>query len=224
MTDKQWGYCGDIAPQHWKQLGVLDESRGGQQSPIDLPDQIPLHTEGLLVHYKPSHCGLINTGHTVEVYTRESNYIELDGERYDFVQLHFHAPSEHTRVGRQYAVECHFVHANAQRGSAVLAVLLEKGERSTFFDTFFANLPQEPGQEHSLEEVVDFEALLPTHQEFCRYTGSLTTPPCSEGVEWIIMRQPMQVKGASLAMFTRLYSGNSRPLQPLCNHMSDTFK
>jgi carbonic anhydrase len=157
----------------------------------------------------------LNNGHTVQVNYDTGSYIELNGDRYDLVQFHFHAPSEHSINGRLAEAELHLVHKSAAGNLAVVGILIEAGAENPAFRSTWDNLPAEKGQVQQLSVEVDATGMLPANQETYRYTGSLTTPPCTEGVKWFVMTEAIKMSDTQLAAFTKIFEGNNRPVQPL---------
>jgi carbonic anhydrase len=158
----------------------------------------------------------INNGHTIQVNYSEGDTMTIGDTNYELIQFHFHAPSEHTVLGKQYPMEMHFVHKSPSGALAVIGVFIEKGAHNAAFDPIFSNLPREKGVESHYEHVqVNVDDLLPHSHKSYRYDGSLTTPPCSEGVKWIVMQSPIQLSAAQIWWFTSRIEGNNRPVQPL---------
>jgi len=200
-----------------------------QQSPIDIvPDKALAATfSALLFKYKPTPLTIENTGHYVEVPYNPTSYLYVGTQPtdvYQLVQFHFHAPSEHTINGVRYDAELHLVHINVIGQTAVVAVLLKSSAAGlAIFDTIMANSPTSPGGTELSEEVNVFD-LLPFGRGFYRYAGSLTTPACSEGVQWFVMQDPVPITPGALAklhsvisLFPNygLYPNNNRPIANL---------
>ena len=227
-ADPVWHYEGDEGPAHWGTLSPQFAScqSGRAQSPIDIvaparrdtPDAVVLKfaaTSLRIVHHEHV-ADAINNGHTIQVNYSDGDTLTVGGRAYQLVQYHFHAPSEHSVNGRQFPMEMHLVHVNAEGQLAVIGVLISEGTPNAAFDPIWANLPVTKGVEHHLEHVtVDVDALLPTAHTTYRYEGSLTTPPCSEGVKWFVMTTPIALSKAQIGAFTALFHGNNRPVQPL---------
>jgi len=141
------------------------------------------------------------------------NALQIMGRRYELVQFHFHRPSEERINGRQYDMSAHLVHKDADGRLAVVAVLLERGRDQALVQTVWNNLPLEKGEPLPAPGVLDPSQLLPTDRAYFTYMGSLTTPPCSEGVLWMVMRQPVQLSANQIGIFSKLYPMNARPIQ-----------
>jgi carbonic anhydrase len=213
-----WGYDGDVGPAYW---GVLEPDwalcgSGEQQSPIDIPSSSPIHAAALEQSYLPSELNIFNNGHTVQINYDPGSTLLVDGEPYELVQYHFHAASEHTVDGTARPMEAHFVHRNADGDLAVVGVFLEPGAENAFYAPIFAHLPATKGEPERVDDVrVDATDLLPGVESHWRYDGSLTTPPCTEQVKWMVMNTPVAVGSEQIASFTALYSGNARPTQAM---------
>jgi len=213
-----WTYEGEEGPEHW---GALDESfavcgTGKSQSPIDVSTTNAEDLANISFHYQPSEVNILNNGHTVQVNYDAGSNIELDGVRYDVVQFHYHAPSEHALNGKLFPAELHIVHKSADGTLAVVGILLEEGGQNKAFQPFVDNLPTEKSDVKDAGVKINATELLPAVQTTYRYSGSLTTPPCSEGVHWNLMTTPVEISSEQLnALETLFEEGNNRPVQPL---------
>ncbi|MBI5345479.1 MAG: carbonic anhydrase family protein, partial [Deltaproteobacteria bacterium] len=165
--------------------------------------------------YKKSTLNIVNNGHTIQVNYDKGSSIKVDGMDYELVQFHFHNPSEHTVSGKAFANEMHLVHRNAKGGLAVVGVLIEAGKEAASFKDIWANLPGKADEKRSLHVTINADELLPKARTFYRYTGSLTTPPCSEGVTWLVLKTPVQMSEAQLKAFNDIFKVNNRPVQPV---------
>lgn len=214
-----WSYSGATGPEHWGSLNPDYKvcSSGDQQSPIDLVDGEHASPPKLTIDYSTSSLDLDSTGHSVEAIPEPQGGIELRGTQYDLIQFHFHAPSEHTFDGKSLPLELHFVNV-AQDGSlAVLGVMAVEGAANPAYDKLIGALPGSEGETATVDGV-DVAALLPADAakaERWVYDGSLTTPPCSEGVSWIVFAKPIELSAEQIAAFTDLYNHNNRPVHPL---------
>jgi carbonic anhydrase len=211
-----WTYAGSDGPSHWGALGKKDIacSEGLQQSPIALdPAQAVPHGEEFQIRYRPSKADLVNNGHTVEADIQGGgDIVTFDGEDYELKQFHFHTPSEHTLDGKRYPLEIHFVNTTDAGRVTVAAVLVEEGAENVAVAELFGNLPM-PGEHIKLRNAVDLSSVLPNDRHALVYTGSLTTPPCTQGVHWIVLRQPVRMSAAQIDAFGHLFPDNHRPLQ-----------
>lgn len=210
-----WSYAGDNGPAHWAGLGDADLAcgEGKLQSPIPLhASQAVPHSAQFQILYRPSKAQVVNNGHTVEAdVAGDADFVVFDGEPYRLKQFHFHAPSEHTLDGKRYPLEIHFVNQSDDGNITVVGAMVEPGAENRALTTIFDGLPTEGRAE--LREEIDLARVLPADRHAWVYTGSLTTPPCTEGVHWIVLRQPVEMSAAQIRAFQRLYPDNHRPLQ-----------
>jgi len=217
-----WGYTGHEAPEHW---GVLSPEykmckEGLSQSPIDISKKVTVAAQDLEAvefDYKTDTESIINNGHTVQVNFKPGSSIKLDGIVFELKQVHFHTPSENTIEGKRFPLEAHFVHASADGKLAVVAVLLEEGTANEALDAIWPKMPKEKAKTGRFERPFGtMSALLPQERSYYRFSGSLTTPPCSEGVRWIVMKQYVSLSKEQAKVFFDLMEGaNSRPVQPI---------
>jgi len=212
-----WSYEGEAGPEHWGQVSPDFEacSKGKSQSPIDIAGPVKAGLETVSFDYKQSKLNAVNNGHTVQVNYDKGSSIKINGVNYDLVQFHFHDPSEHTVNGKSYVMEIHLVHRNANGELAVVSVLIENGAENPAFKALWANLPSGAGEKKDLAETINAADFLPSARTFYHYAGSLTTPPCSEGVSWFVIEKPIQMSEAQIARFREIIKGNNRPVQPL---------
>ncbi|HLO92974.1 MAG TPA: carbonic anhydrase family protein [Burkholderiaceae bacterium] len=211
-----WAYEGEGSPEHWGELKPEYRlcASGQRQSPIDIRDGIRVDLEKIQFDYQPSGFAVLDNGHTVQVNIAPGNSLQVMGRRYELLQFHFHRPSEERINGRQFDMVAHLVHKDPDGRLAVVAVLLERGRDHPLVQTVWNNLPLEKGEALPAPGQMDLTQLLPEDRGYYTYMGSLTTPPCSEGVLWMVMRQPVQLSASQLAIFGRLYPMNARPVQP----------
>ncbi len=210
-----WAYEGEGGPKNWG--GLKPEfakcSTGLRQSPIDIRDGIKVQLDPVQIDYRPSAFRVIDNGHTVQVNMAPGNLIEVIGRRYELLQFHFHRPSEERINGRQFEMVAHLVHKDAEGRLAVIAVLLDRGSAHPLVQTVWNNLPLEKGEEVPAKALIDLNVLLPPERAYFTYMGSLTTPPCSEGVLWMVMKEPVTISTEQISVFSRLYPMNARPIQ-----------
>jgi carbonic anhydrase len=213
-----WTYEGEEGPAHW---GEIDPSyavcgTGKSQSPIDVANPSEQDLTNISFHYQPSEVNILNNGHTVQVNYDPGSYIELDGTRYDVVQFHYHAPSEHTVDGESFPAELHIVHKNADGHLAVIGILLKEGTENIAYQPFISNLPAEKTDAKDAGVKINAMDLLPSVGTTFRYKGSLTTPPCTEDVNWLVMTTPVEISAEQLTALDSLFEGgNNRPVQPI---------
>ncbi|MBN8496780.1 carbonic anhydrase family protein [Accumulibacter sp.] len=211
-----WAYEGEGGPDNWGKLKpeYATCATGKRQSPIDIRDGFRVDLEPIQFVYRPSQFRVVDNGHTVQVEVSGSS-ISLLGRSYDLTQFHFHRPSEERVNGKAFDMVAHLVHRAEDGRIAVVAVLLEKGLENPVIQSVWNNLPLEKNEYVTPPELsIDVSQLLPQDHSYYTYMGSLTTPPCSEGVLWLVLRQPQQISPEQLAIFSRLYRNNARPVQP----------
>ncbi|HEU4852183.1 MAG TPA: carbonic anhydrase family protein [Telluria sp.] len=210
-----WSYEGELGPANWSKINVdwAACSNGKRQSPIDIRNGLKVELEAVTVDYKPSTFSVVDNGHTIETGIAAGNFISVGNRVYELVQFHFHRPSEERIDGKGYEMVVHLVHRDPEGQLAVVAVLLERGAALRPLQTVLNNLPLEKGDVVEPSVVIDPAELLPRTREYYTFMGSLTTPPCSEGVLWVVMKQPMQASPAQMALFARMYPLNARPIQ-----------
>ncbi len=216
-----WDYAGGGGPETWGQMKpeFAKCSNGTRQSPIDIRDGIKVNLDAVQFDYKASGFRVIDNGHTVQVNVGTGNSIEVMGRRYDLVQFHFHRPSEERINGRQFDMVVHLVHKDIDGRLAVVAVLLDRGSAQPIIQNVWNNLPLEKGDEVAARGTINLNELLPAERSYFTYMGSLTTPPCSEGVLWMVMKQPVQVSADQIGIFARLYPMNARPIQSVAGRL-----
>ncbi|MBL9104211.1 MAG: carbonic anhydrase family protein [Myxococcales bacterium] len=187
------------------------------QSPIDLHAVAERGADRLHFDYRPDTLRIQNTGHTVQVDHRSGSTVRAGDQTFELVQYHMHSPSEHTVEGKRYPLEIHLVHRNAAGLLAVVGVLVEEGPESpaeaATTAVIWDHLPATAGAHAEAVSQVDPATLLPADHTHFFYTGSLTTPPCTEHVRWHVMTTPVPLSAAHIAAFRRLYSDNARPVQ-----------
>lgn len=211
----EWGYGGTHNPTHWGELSrdfYLCED-GRDQSPINLVNVVESTPAALEFNYQAVPLVMMNNGHTIEAVYGQGSSIRLDGESYQLLQFHFHTPSEHTIAGKAAPIELHLVHGNAQNQLAVVSVMIEPGETHPVLQNLWAHIPSQGVTEEIAGATVNAASLLPPNHGYLTYRGSLTTPPCSEGVQWIVLDDPIQASEAQIQAFERLYPVNARPIQ-----------
>ena len=213
-----WGYEAENGPELWEKLspeyGLCGV--GIHQSPIDIVNPTPTKLPVITFNYQSTALNIRNTGNTIEVVYPEGSWIEIDGTKYHLLQFHFHAPSEHTVSGNPYDMEMHLVHKSEDGTLAVIGVLIESGSINTAFVPLWHYLPSTAGESEQIQDItLNVLNLLPNPKHTYRYTGSLTTPPCSEGVKWFVLTTPVKMSQSQIAAFKAILNGNNRPVQPL---------
>lgn len=215
-----WSYEGEGSPEHWGSLSEEYKTcqTGMNQSPINIENTLKAHLSPLNVHYTDGPVTLTNNGHTIQagLKTTTGDTVTIDDVPFTLQQFHFHAPSENTVHGKHYAMEAHLVHKDAKGDVAVVAVMFDVGAENPELNALWAAMPEKAEQDAKITAAIDLNALLPTNKTYWRFSGSLTTPPCSEGVTWIVLKQPMTLSEAQLKKFTHtMHHDNNRPVQPL---------
>lgn len=210
-----WGYTGSTGPGEWDKLNSASQacSIGHRQSPIDIVNVEKGALPKLQVKWLPSKGYLLNNGHAIQIGLDNGGSLILDEDEYEFVQAHFHSPSEHWINGQLFPMEAHFVHRNRKSQALAVAVLIAGGGAHEAFGSFASVLPNTADQRHILQGEVSLTSLLPTRLSYWSYSGSLTTPPCSEQVRWIICKEPIHVNDTDIELFRALYPMNARPIQ-----------
>ena len=215
LLPTHWDYEGAGGPESWSKLRPEYNkcATGTRQSPIDIRGGIAVDLEPIRFDYRPSSFSVIDDGHTVRVNVEPGNSITITGRRYELAQFHFHRPSEERINGRQYDMVVHLVHKDVDGRLAVVAVLLDRGSAQAIVQSVWNNLPLEKGDEVHAGTRIDLSQLLPEDKRYYTYMGSMTTPPCSEGVLWMVMKQPVPISVEQVSIFSRLYPMNARPIQ-----------
>lgn len=215
--DIHWSYEGAGAPAKWSSLNPAWKTcdNGKRQSPIDIRDGIRVDLQPIKFDYVPSYFRILDNGHTVQVSVGTGSRIQVMGRSFDLVQFHFHRPSEERVDGRGFDMVAHLVHKDLDGRLAVVAVLIERGDAHPLVQTLWNNLPLEKHDDYAPGVSIDPSQLLPESPEYYTYMGSLTTPPCTEDVLWMVMKQPVQLSADQIAIFARLYPMNARPVQAL---------
>jgi carbonic anhydrase len=214
----QWSYAGEQGPSHWATLNPEFSlcGPGKEQSPINLVWHRPRKKGGEIeFHYKTSAFTVIDDGHTIRADFAPGNYITLGGDRYDLEQVHFHSGSEHTIAGVSMPMELHLVHKNEKGEFAVLGVVLIQGPADGAIQLIWDSIPPHKNVAQKAAASLNPIDFIPKQRTHYSYVGSLTTPPCTEGVNWNVFNTPLTLSKAQILAFRKIYSANSRPVQPL---------
>jgi len=213
-----WTYSGHEGPEHW---GTLDASystctTGKNQSPINLTNMIEGELPSLDVKYKKGGNEILNNGHTIQVNYLPGNTITVGERTFELKQFHFHSPSENTIEGELFPLEAHLVHADAAGNLAVVAVMFREGVENAELEKVWQRIPEKEGVSVVLSSAADANNILPKDHDYYRFNGSLTTPPCSEGVNWFVMKTPVTASKQQIAKFEHvMHHANNRPVQPI---------
>jgi carbonic anhydrase len=210
-----WSYQGATGPDQWGSLDTADRacSVGDQQSPIDVGETIKAQLPPLEIAWGPNPDTIINNGHTIEVNCPTGGALTVGMDKYALKRFHFHRPSEHLVAGKKFPMEAHFVHQSASGSLAVVGALIEAGKANPVFARVVATMPQTAGPAVKADPAINPNGLLPSGHDYYLYSGSLTTPPCSETVSWLLLTNPIEVAAADIAGFAKLYPMNARPVQ-----------
>jgi carbonic anhydrase len=217
-SEGHWGYEGEAGPDKWGGLDAADApcSAGGQQSPINITGAINARQPMLKVGWSKRPDTIVNNGHTIQLDFAEGDTLRLGDRSFALKQFHFHHPSEHLVEGKRFAMEAHFVHAAESGGGlAVVGAFIEPGRRNSVFNKIVSTMAATEGPPVAADPSIDPNGLLPVRRDYFHYEGSLTTPPCSETVDWLVLARPVEVAEADIARFAKLYPMNARPVQLL---------
>ena len=212
-----WTYSGPEDPKHWGQLdpAFASCSNGHHQSPIDIKGAKKADLPALKIDYNAVPLSIIDNGHTVMINYAPGSTLTVGDKVYQLTQFHFHHPSEEHISGKKFDMVAHLVHKDAEGHLAVVAVLFEKGAANTLLETLWKNIPAEKEKTVALSSLsVNVKDLLPADLGYYTFSGSLTTPPCTEGVTWYILKTASTLSPQQLATFAKLYPADNRPIQP----------
>jgi carbonic anhydrase len=212
-----WGYEGKGAPENWGSL--TPEFRmckdGVNQSPINLTGFVEADLPKLEYKYDTNSTEVLNNGHAVQVNVAPGSKITIDGIDFELKQFHFHTPSENNINGKSFPLEAHFVHASKDGKLAVVALMFKEGKENPVLAKAWDKMPMKVGDKNPVE-INDIDKLLPENRDYYRFNGSLTTPPCTEGVRWIVIKEPVEVSKEQVEKFAKVMGHpNNRPVQPL---------
>ena len=214
----RWGYSGSEGPAYW---GELDPKYaackdGKNQSPLDLTGMVASDLSPLTIDYRAGGYEILNNGHAIQVNYEAGSSLTVEGHQFELKQFHFHHPSENWIDGQSFPMEAHFVHADADGNLAVIALMFTAGENNPELEKAWARMPGDSGQKAGLTQRMDAKRLLPSNPDYYRFNGSLTTPPCSEGVWWLVMKAYNSASKAQIEKFAdTLHHPNNRPIQPV---------
>jgi carbonic anhydrase len=212
-----WSYEGDSGPDKWGSLGGDGNvcATGTQQSPVDITGTVRADVPRLGIAWTRRPETIVNNGHTIQLNLPEGGTLRVGNDVYKLVQFHFHHPSEHRINGKGTAMEVHFVHAAPSGGYGVVGVMMKAGRHNASFARIAATMPSQEGPPVKADPAIDPNGLLPIRRGYFDYAGSLTTPPCGETVAWMVLGDPIEVAGADVERFAKLFADNARPVQKL---------
>ena len=216
--DVHWQYSGKHGSEHWAELSDKFSTcaSGVNQSPINISSTIEAELPPLSINYQKSAVELINNGHTIQVNIQGNNSFSNDAGQFDLKQFHFHSPSENTINGQYYPLEAHFVHADNAGRLAVIGVMFKQGDENKTLKKLWHKMPEKTHGKAKLSGVLQSLNLMPKSKDYYRFNGSLTTPPCSEGVRWFVLKQPIEASKAQIDKFRAVMGGDTnRPIQPI---------
>lgn len=214
----EWGYEGAGAPENWGKLNTDYAAceTGTSQSPINLTSANQTDLPDPVFNYQSAPQALENLGHTLQVNYEPGSTMTVGDTEYQLAQFHFHTPSEHRLEGQEFPAEVHFVHRGPNGDLAVVGVLIEEGSAIAALSDLWQQLPEAKGEARQLTSTpVNAQSLLPKDAEHFLYSGSLTTPPCTEGVTWMVMNDPVQMSREQISRLRSIIGTSNRPVQPL---------
>ncbi|WOE32808.1 MULTISPECIES: carbonic anhydrase family protein [unclassified Acinetobacter] len=210
-----WGYSGQQAPTHWAEINPKYAACSGlNQSPINIDQTVDAKLPPLKFNYSTSSKSIINNARTVQINFNEGNFLSLDHKQFELKQFHLHSPSENLLHGQSYPMEMHLVHASKDGELTVVAVMFKEGQENKKLKQLWQQLPKTAGDVTALKQTDLASAFLPKTLDYYRFNGSLTTPPCSEGVRWIVLKEIQQASPEQIKAFSSLMEHpNNRPVQ-----------
>lgn len=214
-----WGYTGDVSSEHWGELSDKFKlcSTGKNQSPIDIKSNFDVDLPKIKFNYTSKSTDVSNNGHTIQVDVASGSNIESDGKTFELKQFHFHTPSENKINGKSFPLEAHFVHRMPHENTyAVVAVMFEEGDANPVLEEIWNKMPKKAREKVILDKAIDYAKLLPEDQDYYRFNGSFTTPPCTEGVYWHVMKKPLSASKAQIKKFLEvMHHPNNRDIQDI---------
>ena len=212
-----WSYRGETGPDKWGGLDAADApcSTGDQQSPIDIAGATRARQPPLEFDWSKRPDTIVNNGHTIQLNFAGGDTLQVGDRSFGLTQFHFHHPSEHLVDGKGFAMEAHFVHTAADGGLAVVGVFIVPGKTNPVFNKIVSTMPAEEGPPVPADPGIDPNRLLPAQRGYYHYEGSLTTPPCSQTVDWFVLAHHIEAAEADISRFAKLYPMNARPVQKL---------
>lgn len=215
--DVHWTYEGQTGPANWgnlKEDWALCET-GAEQSPVDIAKSANETKGAIVLAYKPGRGKIVDNGHTIQVAVPKGSKAIINGHTYELKQFHFHSPSEHEMNGMSFPLEVHFVHADSEGNLAVIGAFVEKGTPNKELTKVFRSLPVKQGAEEETLTAINLADILPKNRTVYQYPGSLTTPPCSEGVVWSVMKASISMSAEQISAVRDRFGRTNRPVQPM---------
>ncbi len=213
-----WGYEKGNGPAHWSDINPdysLCQS-GKNQSPVNISGFIKAPHSKLNTQYLSKVNEIVNNGHTIQVNMKAGSKIKIDNDDFELKQFHFHSPSENTINGKSFPLEGHFVHADSSGNLVVLAVMFEDGDKNSIIEKLWDHMPVNMGDHENLNTDITASNLMPDNMDYYRFNGSLTTPPCSEGVRWYVLKNSIKVSEQQVEKFhSTIHHANNRPVQSI---------
>lgn len=216
-SSTHWGYSGHSGPDHWGKLAPEFSAcgTGKNQSPVNLTQLVEADLPPLALYTKPATTKILNNGHTVQINFTQGSILQVDGIEFELKQIHFHTPSENHIGGKSFPMEAHLVHAAQDGQLAVIAIMYVDGDANPVLTEAWQHMPKNAGDEQPLTMEIS-TGLFPEKGDYYRFNGSLTTPPCTEGVRWIVLSTPMKASKAQIEAFSAVMKEpNNRPVQPV---------
>jgi carbonic anhydrase len=212
-----WEYSGEAGPENWAKLSPeYSACAGKNQSPINLTGFIEAKLKPIIFSYSGGSAEILNNGHSVQLTALPGSSISVDGILFDLTQFHFHAPSENLINGKSFPMEAHLVHADKDGNLAVVAVMFTEGKANKALEKAWAQMPEKEGDKLTLSSRISPQEILPPNRDYYRFNGSLTTPPCTEGVRWLVMKHPISASKEQIERFAHvMHHPNNRPVQPV---------
>lgn len=216
-AEVHWSYSGTTAPEYWADIDPKNQfcREGKHQSPVNLTNFIEADLPELAIQYQTQATEILHNGHTVRINMAAGSHLGVDGLILPVKQFHFHSPSENHIDGESFAMEAHIVHGDDEGHFAVIAIMFKEGAENPALASIWENMPSKAGERRPLDSV-DLAGLLPDNKDYYRFTGSLTTPPCSEGLRWLVMKNAVTASKSQIEQFQKVMQHpNNRPLQPI---------
>ena len=219
LASGNWSYEGHTGPRYWGDLNkkFIMCKIGKNQSPIDInkKDLVKACLNPLKLEYNSKAKSVVNNGHTIKVDVTPGSYLYVDGKKFELKQFHFHTPSENTIDGKNYPMEAHFVHLNKDGEIAVIGVMFKLGKENFALKKFQNSICSTINKKKTINTYLNPLELLPKNKDYYRFNGSLTTPPCTEGVRWFVFKEPVEMSKEQLKIFSKIMGKNNRPTQPI---------